>query len=56
MWKNKGKDLCRWQLKRYIKEGGSVSSPTVSLEALFCTLIHDAHEVREIDTFCVLGA
>ena len=37
--------------KRYLKEGERISSPTVSLEALFFTLIFDAHEGREVSTF-----
>ena len=36
--------------------GKNVSSPTVSLEALFTTLIIDAIELRDIDTFYVPGA
>ena len=41
--------------KIYLKEGYSVSFPTVSLEELFCTLIIDVHEGRNIHTFDVKG-
>ena len=37
----------------YLKEGERISSPMVSLEALFCTLIIDAHEGHDVDTFDV---
>ena len=41
--------------KRYLKEGESISSPTVSLEDLFCTLIVDAHEGRNVANLDVPG-
>ena len=43
-------------IKRYIKEGERVSSPTVSLEGLFCTIIMYENEWRDMDTFEVQGA
>ena len=39
--------------KRYLKEVESISSPMIYLEDLFCTLIIDAHEVRNGATFDV---
>ena len=42
--------------KSYLKEGGIISSPTVSLEALLCTLIVDSHEGRDMATFDVYGS
>ena len=42
--------------KRYLKEGEIISSPTGFLEALFCTLIVDAHEMRNLATFDSPGA
>ena len=43
-------------IKRYIKEGERISSPTVSLEGLFCTIIMYENEWRDMDTFEVQGA
>ena len=40
----------------HLKEIESVSSPIVSLESLFFTLIIDEHEGRNIATFDVPGA
>ena len=37
--------------KIYFKEGERILSPTISLETLFCTLIVDAHEGRDVDAF-----
>ena len=42
--------------KRYLKEGEIISSPTVFLEGLFCTLIVHAHEIRNLATFDAPGA
>ena len=41
---------------RYLKKYETVSSPTLSLEALFATLIIDVFEKRDIAIFDVLGA
>jgi len=46
----------RSKQKRYLKEGESIASPTVSLEALMATLVIDAYEGRDIVTFDVPGA
>ena len=40
---------------RYLKEGESVTSPTVPLEGLFTTLKFSAYEGREVATFYVPG-
>ena len=37
-------------------ERESISSPTLSLEALFCTLIIDSYEERDMAAFDVPGA
>ena len=42
--------------RRFVKEGDNFASPTVSVEALFTTLIIAAHEEREIISFDVPGA
>ena len=42
--------------RRYLRNDESVSSPTVSLEALLCSLIIDAHEGRDVVIFDVPGA
>ena len=42
--------------KKYLKEGESISSPTVSLEALLMTLIIDVFEGQKVTTFDVPGA
>ena len=42
--------------KVYIKELDRVSSPTVSFEALLCTLIVGENEGRNVTTFYVMGA
>ena len=42
--------------KRYLKHGESISSPTVSLEAIIGTLLIDAHEGRDVAIFDVPGA
>jgi len=42
--------------KRYLKEGESIASPTVSLEAIMTTLVIDAYEKRDVVTFDVPGA
>ena len=42
--------------KKYLKEGESVASPTVSLEALIMTLIVDVFEGKKVTTFDVPGA
>ena len=41
--------------KKYLKEGESISSPKVFLEALFFTLIVHTHKGRDVATFDVLG-
>ena len=40
-------------IKRYLKEGDSISSPMVFLQALLCTLFVDAHEGCNMATFNV---
>ena len=40
----KGRTCADGRKKKYLKEGESVSSPTVYLEVLLCTLIIDAHK------------
>ena len=40
----------------YLREDESVSSPTVSLEALFITFVVDACEGRDVATFDIPGA
>ena len=40
----------------YLKEYESVASPTVSLEALFTTLLVEVFEGREVATFGIPGA
>ena len=42
--------------KRYLKHGESISSPTVSLEAIVGTLLIDANEGRDVAIFDVPGA
>ena len=42
--------------KRYLKHGETISSPTVSLEAILGTLIIDAKEDRDVAIFDVPGA
>ena len=42
--------------KRFLKNGESISSPTVSLEAIVGTLLIDAHEDRDVAIFDVPGA
>ena len=42
--------------RRFLGEGESVSSPTVSIEALFSTLVIDALERRDVAVFDVPGA
>jgi len=42
--------------KRFLKHGESISSPTVSLEAIVGTLLIDAHENRDVAIFDVPGA
>ena len=42
--------------KIYLKEGESVLLPMVYLEVLLCTLIFDAHEGLNVDTFGVTSA
>lgn len=42
--------------KRYLKHGESISSPTVSLEAIVGTLVIDAYEGRDVAIFDVPGA
>ena len=42
--------------RRYFSERESIASPTVSLEALFTTLITDIYEERDVATFDVSGA
>ena len=46
---------CEYGIKQkmYLKEGESISSPTVSLEDLFFTLIVDTHKGRNMATFNV---
>ena len=52
----KGRTCAYGSKKRYLKERDRISSPTVSLEVLFCTLIVDAHEGRNVETFDVPGS
>ena len=40
----------------YLKEKESIASPTVSLEGLLKTLVIDAYEEREVETFEIPGA
>ena len=40
----------------YLKEVEIISSPTVSMEALFCTLSFDAHKGCDMATFDIPGA
>ena len=40
----------------YIKDGETLASPIVSLEALCATLVVDANELRNVVTFDVTGA
>ena len=54
MWENKGESLHIWQFKK-TQEGESVSSPTVYLEAILCTLIVYIYEENNIGTFDVHG-
>jgi hypothetical protein len=42
--------------RQFLKEGESVASPTVSLEALLATLMVDVYEGRDVATFDVPGA
>ena len=42
--------------KRYLKHGETISSPTVSLEAIIGTLLIDANEGRDVAIFDVPGA
>ena len=42
--------------KRYLKHGESISSPTVSLEAIVGTLLIDAREGRDVAIFDIPGA
>ena len=42
--------------RRYLRADETVASPTVSLEALLCSLIIDAHEERDVAIFDVPGA
>ena len=42
--------------KRYLKHGETISSPTVSLEAIVGTLLIDANEKRDVAIFDVPGA
>ena len=42
--------------RQYLREDESVSSPTVSLEGLFATLVIDAYEGRDVATFDIPGA
>ena len=42
--------------RRYLKEDESVASPTLSVDALFATLMIDADEGRDVATFDVPGA
>lgn len=42
--------------KRYLKHGESISSPTVSLEAIIGTLLIDAKEGRDVAIFDIPGA
>ena len=44
------------QQKRYLKEDESISSPTLSVDALLLTLVVDAYENRTVATFDVPGA
>ena len=41
---------------QYLREDESVASPTVSLEGIFVTLLMDAYEERDVDTFDMLGS
>ena len=53
----KGRACADGSKQRYsMNEETNVSSPTVSTEALFTTLIIDAHEKRHVATFDVQGA
>ena len=57
MWKIKGRTCADGSKQKcYLKEGESVSYTIVSLEALFCTLIIDTNEGRDVATFNVPGA
>ena len=42
--------------RRYVKDGESFASPTVSIEALFTTLVIAGHEGRQVISFDVPGA
>ena len=42
--------------RRNLKEVKRISSPMVSFEALFCTLIVNAHEGHDVATFDIHGA
>ena len=46
----KGRTCADGSKKSYLKEVESISSTTVSLEAVFCTLLYDAHEGRDVAT------
>ena len=55
--KIKGKTCANGSTQRkYLKDDDSVTFPTVSLEALFVTLVIDAYEGRDIATFDIPGA
>ena len=55
--KIKGRTCANGSVQRkFLKDGESVASPTVSVEALFSTLIIDSMENRDIATFDVPGA
>ena len=42
--------------RKYLKEGESVASPTVSVEAMIVTFLIDAHEGRFVGSFNIPGA